>query len=121
MSTMNLGITTLRPLRVTRWSQLAQRVGEWRRRARSRRELMNLSHADLRGANLASATVAQADLRGADLQSASLPGLVAGAAGAATVSTGAEPPTAAALKAVVRTVTTFLASLDCTVSSALPA
>jgi len=48
MSTMNIGITTLRPLRVNRWSQLARRIGEWRRRARSRRELMNLSHCDLR-------------------------------------------------------------------------
>jgi hypothetical protein len=33
----------------------------------------------------------------------------------------AEPPSPAALKAVGRTVITFFASLDCTVSSALPA
>jgi hypothetical protein len=34
---------------------------------------------------------------------------------------GAEPPSSAALKAVARTVITFLASLDLTVSRALPA
>ena len=39
----------------------------------------------------------------------------------ATVSTVAEPPSAAAAKAVGRTVMTFLASDDWTVSSALPA
>ena len=47
--------------------------------------------------------------------------VLAGAAGAGTVSTLAEPPSPAALKAVGRTVMTFLASEDCTVSSALPA
>ena len=40
---------------------------------------------------------------------------------ASTVSTAAEPPSAAALKLVARTVITFLASEDWTVSSALPA
>ena len=48
-------------------------------------------------------------------------GLGRARAGAAMVSTVAEPPSAAALKAVGRTVITFLASEDCTVSSALPA
>ena len=44
-----------------------------------------------------------------------------GLAAAATVSTGAEPPSGAAWKEAVRTVITFLASLDCTVWMALPA
>ena len=44
-----------------------------------------------------------------------------GSAAAATFSTGAEPPSPAALKAVVRTVMTFLASVERTVWIALPA
>ena len=45
----------------------------------------------------------------------------AGSATAATLSTGAPLVAAAASKAVVRTVTTFTASADCTVAMALPA
>ena len=45
----------------------------------------------------------------------------AGSAAAATLSTGALLVEAAASKAVVRTVTTFTASADCTVAMALPA
>ena len=48
MSTMSLGIITLRSHRRPRWSQVTQGLAEWRRRARSRSELMNLSDADLR-------------------------------------------------------------------------
>ena len=46
---------------------------------------------------------------------------VLGASPAATLSTEADPPSAAAAKAVGRTVMTFLASADWTVSSAFPA
>ena len=44
-----------------------------------------------------------------------------GSAAAATFSIGAEPPSAAAGKAEIRTVMTFLASVACTVWMALPA
>ena len=44
-----------------------------------------------------------------------------GSAAAATASTAAEPPSPAAWKEAVRTVTTFLGSVDCTVWMALPA
>jgi len=47
MSMMNLGMTSLRPLRGTRWLQLKHRIGEWRRRARSRHELMMLGDGTL--------------------------------------------------------------------------
>ncbi len=48
MSTMSLDITSLRSRGVSRWSQVKHGLAEWRHRARSRRELMNLSDADLR-------------------------------------------------------------------------
>ena len=44
-----------------------------------------------------------------------------GSAGGDRLSTGAEPPSPAAWKAAVRTVMTFLASVDFTVWIALPA
>lgn len=47
MSTMNLDVTFIRPRRVSVWNQLKQSFGEWRRRARSRRELMYLGESDL--------------------------------------------------------------------------
>ena len=52
MSTMNLRITTFRPLHQSRWNQLAGRIGEWRRRARSRYELTMLSDGNLRDIGL---------------------------------------------------------------------
>ena len=48
MSTMSLDIMTSRSRRVLRWSQVKHGIAEWRHRARSRKELMNLSDADLR-------------------------------------------------------------------------
>jgi uncharacterized protein YjiS (DUF1127 family) len=44
--TTNIKNTSL--LRVSRWSRFGQSIGEWRRRARSRHELMTLSDAGLR-------------------------------------------------------------------------
>ncbi len=46
MSTMNL--RTFRPRHATRWNQLKGRIGEWRRRSRSRYELTTLSDGSLR-------------------------------------------------------------------------
>ena len=43
MSTMSLGITTVRSRRGLRWSQVKQGLAEWQRGARSRNELMSLS------------------------------------------------------------------------------
>jgi uncharacterized protein YjiS (DUF1127 family) len=43
VSTMNRSISTSRRDRLSRWSQLKRHFGEWRLRARSRNELMNLS------------------------------------------------------------------------------
>jgi len=45
----------------------------------------------------------------------------AAAGAAAMLSTGAAPPSPAASKAVVRTVSTLILSVDCTVANALPA
>ena len=47
MSTVSLDITT-RSRRGLRWSQVKKDLAEWRHRARSRRELMNLDDAVLR-------------------------------------------------------------------------
>jgi uncharacterized protein YjiS (DUF1127 family) len=52
MSAMSLDITTLRSRRRLRWSRVKEGLAEWRRRARSRSELMNLSDADLRDIGL---------------------------------------------------------------------
>lgn len=52
MSTMSLDITTLRSRRGLRWSQVKAGLAEWRRRAHSRSELINLSDADLRDIGL---------------------------------------------------------------------
>ena len=52
MSTMSLNITSFQSRGVSRWSQVRQGLAEWRRRAHSRRELMNLSDADLRDIGL---------------------------------------------------------------------
>jgi uncharacterized protein YjiS (DUF1127 family) len=52
MSTMNLRITTFRPLHTSRWNELTGRIGEWRRRARSRYELTTLSDGSLRDIGL---------------------------------------------------------------------
>lgn len=49
MSTMSLPL--LSPGRL-RWSQVKNGLAEWRRRARSRSELINLSDADLRDIGL---------------------------------------------------------------------
>jgi uncharacterized protein YjiS (DUF1127 family) len=43
MSTMGPDVTAVRPRRESRWREVKQRFAEWRRRARSRAELMNLS------------------------------------------------------------------------------
>ena len=48
MNTIILGLESLRPLRATRWTHFGKRFREWRERARTRRELMHLSHGDLR-------------------------------------------------------------------------
>jgi uncharacterized protein YjiS (DUF1127 family) len=47
MSTMNLGVVTFRPFATSRWNQVKHLIGEWRRRARSRHELMSLGEAGL--------------------------------------------------------------------------
>lgn len=49
MSTMSL---TLRSQRSFRWRQVKKGLAEWRRRAHSRSELINLSDADLRDIGL---------------------------------------------------------------------
>jgi uncharacterized protein YjiS (DUF1127 family) len=43
MSTMSLNVMTIRPRRVSRWSRVIQDLAKWRRRARSRHELLCLS------------------------------------------------------------------------------
>ena len=43
MSTMDLSISTFRPYRSSRWSELKRCVAEWRPRATYRRELISLS------------------------------------------------------------------------------
>jgi uncharacterized protein YjiS (DUF1127 family) len=43
MSTMDLSISTFRPYRSSRWSELKRCVAGWRHRATSRRELISLS------------------------------------------------------------------------------
>ncbi len=43
MSTMSLEVMIGRPHRGLRWSEMTQRLVEWRHRARSRNELMGLS------------------------------------------------------------------------------
>ena len=48
VSAVNLSISTSRPYRLSRWSQVTRRIAEWRFRARSRNELMNLSDRTLR-------------------------------------------------------------------------
>ena len=48
MSTMNLSISTSRPYRVLRWSQVKRHLAEWRHRTCSHHELMNLSDRCLR-------------------------------------------------------------------------
>ena len=47
MSAMNLDVTFVRPRRVLVWKQVKEFLSEWRRRARSRRELMYLGENDL--------------------------------------------------------------------------
>lgn len=48
MSTTSLDITSLSSRRKLCWSQVKQGLAEWRRRAHSRSEMINLSDADLR-------------------------------------------------------------------------
>jgi uncharacterized protein YjiS (DUF1127 family) len=43
MSTLNKSTKTARPPRRLSWSQMKQGLANWSRRARSRKELMNLS------------------------------------------------------------------------------
>lgn len=43
MSTMGQDVMTVRPRRELRWREVKQRFAEWRHRARSRAELINLS------------------------------------------------------------------------------
>ena len=52
MRTMSLHITGLRSRNTRRWSQVKQGLAEWRRRAYSRGELMNLSDSSLRDIGL---------------------------------------------------------------------
>jgi uncharacterized protein YjiS (DUF1127 family) len=40
---MKLSISTFRPDRLSRWTRVTRLIAEWRIRARSRNELMNLS------------------------------------------------------------------------------
>jgi uncharacterized protein YjiS (DUF1127 family) len=47
MSTMILNFTAMQSRRTFGWNQVKQCFAEWRRRARSRSELMNLSDRDL--------------------------------------------------------------------------
>jgi uncharacterized protein YjiS (DUF1127 family) len=48
MSTIDLGIVSVREGRVLRWSQVRRTFAEWRARARSRNELMGLNNRVLR-------------------------------------------------------------------------
>jgi uncharacterized protein YjiS (DUF1127 family) len=48
VSAVNPAISTSRPYRLSRWSQVTCRIAEWRLRARSRNELKNLSDRTLR-------------------------------------------------------------------------
>jgi uncharacterized protein YjiS (DUF1127 family) len=41
-----------RPYGASRWTQLQRHIGEWRRRVRSRRELMSLDHGGLQDLGL---------------------------------------------------------------------
>ena len=47
MSTMNLDVKFIRSRRESVWNHVKESFGEWRRRARSRRELNNLGEIDL--------------------------------------------------------------------------
>ena len=48
MSTISLGVVSVRQGRVSRWSQVKRSLAEWRSRARSRNELMGLNDRVLR-------------------------------------------------------------------------
>lgn len=52
MSTMSFTVPALRTRHVFRWGHLKEHVGEWHHRARSGRELMNLSDRQLRDIGL---------------------------------------------------------------------
>ena len=52
VSTMNRSISTSRPCRLSRWSQVKRHFAKWYLRARSRNELMNLSDWTLRDIGL---------------------------------------------------------------------
>jgi uncharacterized protein YjiS (DUF1127 family) len=52
MSTMNFTVPALRARHALRWGHLKQHVAEWRHRARSGHELMNLSDRQLRDIGL---------------------------------------------------------------------
>ena len=52
MSTMNLSVTVHRLRPAWRWTELKRLIVEWRRRARSRYELMNLGDETLRDIGL---------------------------------------------------------------------
>jgi uncharacterized protein YjiS (DUF1127 family) len=55
MSTTNQ-IMTMHRHRVLRWSNVKRSLGEWRRRARSRNELMNLSDTSLQDIGVSRST-----------------------------------------------------------------
>jgi uncharacterized protein YjiS (DUF1127 family) len=57
MSTLSLEVMIGRPHRGLRWSQVKQGFVEWRHRARSRRELMNLSDRCLQDIGISRCTV----------------------------------------------------------------
>jgi len=48
MSRANLDFTTVQRRRMLHWQHVKKAIAEWRRRARSRNELMNLSDRQLR-------------------------------------------------------------------------
>jgi uncharacterized protein YjiS (DUF1127 family) len=50
---MNNTFTTVRANRISGWSHVKHRIGEWRRRLRSRQELEALSDATLRDIGIA--------------------------------------------------------------------
>jgi uncharacterized protein YjiS (DUF1127 family) len=57
MSTMILEVMIGRPHRELRWSEVKQRLVEWRHRARSRNELMGLSDRCLQDIGISRCTV----------------------------------------------------------------
>jgi uncharacterized protein YjiS (DUF1127 family) len=52
MNTINLGMSNLSPRFASRWGSLKHHMVEWRRRSRSRRELMYLGEAGLHDVGL---------------------------------------------------------------------